>query len=74
MSLLLLSTQFARSVGKSCCKRDGIFQLGRNDLLLHNNGVESVMHCHLLSKDIVGKETVMETGTISYRVILLDNK
>jgi hypothetical protein len=71
---LLLSLQFVCSEGKTCCNRDGTFQLGRDDLLLHTDGGECVMYCHLLSKETTRTETVMEAGTISYGVILLDSK
>jgi len=34
--------------------------------MLHNNGGESVMHFHLLSKDIIRKEAVMQTYLLTY--------
>ena len=79
---LLLSTQFACSVGKPCCKNAGSFQLVRNDFLLHNKAVrwEVEVICNVLSLVVVGskvipyKETVMEKGTISYGVITFDGK
>jgi hypothetical protein len=62
---LLFTREVACCVVKPSCKRALTFQLRTKNFLTPPQCGEFVIHCHLLSQDIISTEIIMEKGTVS---------